>query len=107
MRKQVETIILREALSIKVSEFYQMLQTKSARLPSYITSKVMEKLWKGDHGGQRDNKFQRELEFSKIFRTLGKLYLQNYHLNYVYNSNKIKKASKILHPVEIRRILAL
>jgi hypothetical protein len=54
-----------------------------------------------------NSKNQKEVECSKIFRIVSKLYLNYHHLPYVYNSLKIKSESKKLHMDSIRKILSL
>jgi hypothetical protein len=49
LRKLVEAVIERDGMGIKASEFFHMLNVKSAKLEAYITSKHMEKLWRGPH----------------------------------------------------------
>ena len=62
------------------------------KLTAYATSQQMKELWTGKCSDQNAiSAMKKEEEFSKIFRILGKLYLEKHHIPYAYNSKKIKK----------------
>ena len=63
-----------------------------SKLTAYATSQQMKEFWTGKSSDQFANcNNKKEEEFAKIFRILGKLYLEKYHIPYAYNSKKIKK----------------
>lgn len=94
-------------MSVRPNEFYQIFKNRSYKLKAYANSAKIAEFWRGpacEHGTSRGRK---EEECSRIFRILGKHYLNYHHLPYVYNSLKIKAESKRLHMDSIRRILDL
>ena len=64
------------------------------KLTAYATFQQMKELWRGRSSDQFANsKNKKEGEFAKIFRILGKLYLEKYHIPYAY---KLQKDQKII-----------
>jgi hypothetical protein len=94
-------------MTIKINEFYNIIKRRAAKLRAYANEHTIAAFWRDPAHSSEGAKGVKEAEFAKLFRIMGRIYLEGYHLPYVYNTNKIKSQSKKLHISHIRKIIQL
>lgn len=98
-----KTLIIRHKLKITHAAFKDKIKDLMARLKGYINAKTMRALFLGKRIGAT----RQDLDFSKLLRILGRIYMQRYHFGHVYCSSKIRKKSKFLHVKRMRIVMRL
>lgn len=109
LRAVVGRAIESQGLLIKVNEFYALFKNKCYKLKSYANIAKIAEFWRGPSPAEFADspRLRKEADCAKIFRILGRLYLDKHHFPYVFNSLKIKPESKRLHMEGVRKILSL